>query len=152
MSKSLKKNSTLILILSFYSGFYCLVLEMIWSRYLQLVFGVSIYAVATVITCFMLGLAVGNFIFGIICDKSKKHRSLLLLIIAGILILGALSPLIYSKLQELNYFLSSRELMNGFVSKQLFRILISILFLLIPTTLLGGIPVILLRIYNSDIE
>jgi spermidine synthase len=48
----------------FLSGFSALVYQLIWVRLLGLVFGVSSFAVATVVAVFLLGLGLGSYFFG----------------------------------------------------------------------------------------
>jgi polyferredoxin len=48
----------------FISGASALVYQLIWVRLLGLVFGVSSFAVATVVAVFLLGLGLGSYIFG----------------------------------------------------------------------------------------
>ena len=48
----------------FISGSSALVYQLIWVRLLGLVFGVSSFAVATVVAVFLLGLGLGSYFFG----------------------------------------------------------------------------------------
>ena len=48
------------LALFFLSGISGLIYEVVWVRQLSLIFGVSIYAVSTVLTAYMCGLALGS--------------------------------------------------------------------------------------------
>ncbi|NIN79568.1 MAG: hypothetical protein GTO39_03410, partial [Pseudomonas stutzeri] len=48
----------------FISGASALVYQLIWVRLLGLVFGVSSFAVATVVAVFLLGLGLGSYFFG----------------------------------------------------------------------------------------
>ena len=43
------------------SGFSALIYQLIWIRLLGLVFGVSSFAVATVVAVFLLGLGLGSY-------------------------------------------------------------------------------------------
>src|ERR1044071_32905 len=54
----------LVLLLFFLSGATALVYEVIWSKYLALMFGSTIQAQTVVLAVFMGGLALGNKIFG----------------------------------------------------------------------------------------
>lgn len=64
----------LVLLLFFCSGATALVYEVIWSKYLALLFGSTIQAQTVVLAVFMGGLALGNKIFGQRADRS--HRPL----------------------------------------------------------------------------
>ena len=60
-----------ILILFFFSGATALVYEVIWSKYLALLFGSTIQAQTVVLAVFMGGLALGNKIFSRGADRSR---------------------------------------------------------------------------------
>ena len=62
----------------FASGMATLIYELIWFRYLTLVFGASLYALSAVLCAFMLGLAGGSWIMGQILAKDGVSRRLLL--------------------------------------------------------------------------
>ena len=62
----------MIPLLFFCSGATALVYEVIWSRYLSLIFGSTIQAQTVVLAAFMGGLALGNRLFGRRAD-SLKH-------------------------------------------------------------------------------
>lgn len=51
------------------SGITALIYEIIWVRSLSLVFGTTIYAVSTIITSFILGLAVESWLAGRYTDR-----------------------------------------------------------------------------------
>ena len=53
----------------FLSGANGLMMEIVFRRQLLLSLGVTHYSVATVLTVFMAGLALGSFLFGRIADK-----------------------------------------------------------------------------------
>src|SRR5215470_14745161 len=53
-------SSKLILALFFASGMAGLLYEVAWFRRLQLLFGVSAFAIGSVVSAFMLGLALGS--------------------------------------------------------------------------------------------
>jgi len=49
-----------------------LVYEVTWTRAFGVVFGNTVFAVSTVLTAFMLGLALGSWFFGRIADRSSR--------------------------------------------------------------------------------
>lgn len=51
------------------SGAAGLVYEVLWTRQLGLVFGITTYAVATVLATYMGGLALGSYIVGALVDR-----------------------------------------------------------------------------------
>ena len=54
------------------SGAAGLVYEVSWSRAFGVIFGNTVFAVSTVLTAFMLGLAAGSWLFGMIADRSRN--------------------------------------------------------------------------------
>ena len=64
--------SHVTLLLFFVSGATSLVYEVVWMRRLSLVFGHSIFSVATVLTTFMSGLALGSYLCGFWSDRQRK--------------------------------------------------------------------------------
>ncbi len=62
----------LILLLFFCSGAMALVYEVLWSKYLALLFGSTIQAQTVVLAIFMGGLALGNRVFGARADRFKQ--------------------------------------------------------------------------------
>ncbi len=61
------------LALFFGSGATSLVYEVLWSRRLSLTFGHTVFAVSTVLTVFMTGLALGSFLAGRWSDQERKR-------------------------------------------------------------------------------
>jgi len=62
----------LLVPLFFVSGLTALVYQTIWARQLQLVFGTSQFAIATVLAAFMAGLAAGGFLMARYADRASK--------------------------------------------------------------------------------
>ena len=55
----------------FISGASALIYQLIWVRLLGLVFGVSSFAVATVVAVFLLGLGLGSYFFGRWSERTR---------------------------------------------------------------------------------
>ena len=62
----------IVLAIFFLSGFSGLVYQVVWVRMMGLVFGTTVYAVSTVLTAFMSGLALGSFLYGRFIDRGKN--------------------------------------------------------------------------------
>lgn len=115
------------------SGVIGLTYEVIWTRMLNLVFGNTVYATATVLTAFMAGLAIGSFAFGRFVDRRQDPLRVYAFLEIGLgfyaFLLPQLTPLykwIYQSFGATYYVLS------------LVRFVISCLLLLLPTILMGG--------------
>ena len=65
-------SGTLVLGLFFLSGAAGLVYQVLWTRQLALVFGVTTYAVSTVLATFMGGLALGSYLIGRFVDRTRN--------------------------------------------------------------------------------
>jgi spermidine synthase len=61
-----------LLLLFFVSGACGLIYQQLWLRELSLVFGVTLYAVATVLAAFFSGLALGSFLAGRYADRARR--------------------------------------------------------------------------------
>jgi len=77
----------------FASGMATLIYELVWFRYLTLVFGASLYALSAVLCAFMLGLAVGAWLMGKVLARYGVSKQLILWygIFEGLIGLYALS-------------------------------------------------------------
>src|SRR5437899_12510085 len=62
----------LVPFLFFCSGATALVYEVVWSKYLTLLFGSTVQAQTVVLAIFMGGLALGNRLFGARADASPR--------------------------------------------------------------------------------
>jgi spermidine synthase len=100
-----RMQSRVILSIFMVSGFLALVYEVAWSRALILVFGSSIYAFATILTTYLLGIACGSMVLGRFMDR--VHQPIFLLVLLQ-LVIGASVLLITPLIGSLpDYFLTS---------------------------------------------
>ena len=86
-----------ILLLFFCSGATALIYEVIWSKYLSLLFGSTIQAQTVVLAVFMGGLALGNNLFSRHADRASKP----LVIYGGIEIAIGFLAFLFSTLYRL---------------------------------------------------
>ena len=133
-----------LLVLFFLSGACTLVYQVVWVRMLVLVFGTGAFAVSTVLTAFMAGLALGSFYFGRLADKSKNNLRLYAFLELGIAAFALTFPLILSGLDEIHTWLYQQLEATPYVFA-LMRFPLCFLVLLVPTTLMGGTLPILIR-------
>jgi len=126
----------------FVSGLAGLVMEVVWGRMLSVVFGNTIYAASTVLTAFMLGLALGSYWFGKIADRYKSPLALYGYLEISIGVYAFLFPLIASSLLPIYRFLFQNFESNYFILHSA-RFLLSLLFIVPPATLMGGtLPIV----------
>jgi len=119
------------------SGVAALTYEVTWMRQLGLVFGTSTYAISTVLTVFMAGLALGSLWFGARADRSDHPLRLYAFLEAGIALSALLVPFLLPALDSL-YVACFRWLHPGLGVLTLLRLGLSTPLLLLPTIFMGG--------------
>ncbi len=148
----MKKPNLMFLILIFFfflSGACGLMYEIIWQRLLLLIFGISNFAVATVLSSFMAGLALGSYFFGKKADKIKRPLRLYGFLEIGIALFAFIFPIILEVITSIytaihHHFHTTWYLMN------LLKFLLCFIVLLIPATLMGGtLPVAVRYVVKS---
>ena len=127
----------IIFVFFFFSGFSSLVFEVIWARMLQQVFGTTSFAISTLLTAFMAGLALGSIIGGRLADRVQDQLRLYGLLEAAIGVYALLVPVLLSRLPAL-YSLIFEHFIEDFYLFSLLRFVAVFLILLIPTTLMGA--------------
>jgi spermidine synthase len=128
----------------FLSGAAGLAYEVLWIRQLSLIFGTTAFAVSTVLTAFMGGLALGSFLFGRIADRLRNPLRLY----AGLeLVVGVYCLLVPFLLQGVTqtYVLTARSFGGSFYTMSLVRFLLCAAVLVLPTTFMGATLPILSR-------
>jgi spermidine synthase len=135
-----------LLAMFFLSGLSALIYQVAWARMLGLVFGVTSFAVATVLSAFMGGLALGSLVGGRIVDKRRSPLLAFACLELGIGVTALLFPLGVSGLTAA--FVAVRQHWAGtFYLFSLLRFLLAFSVLLIPTTLMGATLPVLVRAY-----
>lgn len=126
----------------FLSGVSALIYQIVWIRRFGLVFGVDVFTMATVLSAFMGGLAIGSLIFGRLADKLKNPLTLFLILESGIGLFAILFPFTFKGLINLYTPIIQSPGISDY-SGQVVKFIFSFIYLLIPTTLMGGtLPVI----------
>jgi len=132
-----------LLVVFFLSGVTGLVYEVLWTRQLALIFGVTTYAVSTVLATYMGGLALGSYLVGRQVDRVRNPLMLYAILEAGIGIYALLVPYLLTGLRPLYVGLAHLDLPYSTFS--LGRSMMAVLVLLIPTTMMGGTFPVLVR-------
>src|ERR1043165_5147148 len=127
----------MILLLFFCSGMTALVYEVIWSKYLSLLFGSTIYAQTVVLAVFMGGLALGNRLIGKRSDLLQKPLAAYGTLEVVIGLYAFCFSAIYRGADRIFATVGSR-LIEHTSALLLFKALLSICLLLGPTVLMGG--------------
>src|ERR1700693_3614129 len=152
MPSSRRENLFGILLCFFLSGAAGLVYQVAWGKALGLVFGHTVYAIATVLAVFMGGLALGSAYWGRSSERFanpvKLYGWMELAIAAG----GALSLLGLAGVRWL--YLHTYHVFAGSVpALLLLRFAGSAIVLLLPTFLMGGtLPVLVQGVTRTSSE
>ncbi len=135
--------SLLVFFLFFLSGLTSLIYEVIWVRKFGFVFGVSTYAVSTVLAAFFAGLAIGSYVAGRIIDRTKLHPLVVYGVMEGLVgVYALLLPLLLAGV-EASYPAIYTRIGESFQLFTLYRFLIAFVLLVIPTILMGAtLPVL----------
>ena len=123
----------------FLSGTTALIYELIWARKFGLIFGVDAYGIATVLSVFFIGLALGSWLFGKNVDRLKiSPVKLYGLLEIGIAAYAALTPVTFKFLNSAQSSLFDTLGNPELFSFSLIVFLLSTLALIVPTTLMGA--------------
>ncbi len=140
------KNVRHILVVFALSNMVALIYQISWTKNLSYVFGTSVYAIGTVLACFMAGLAVGSFVLGRRADRSTNPVRLFAFIELALgLYALLLIPLFTILPQPYSFFhrvFEGTPIMNFMLFALSFHVLI------IPTSLIGGTFPVMNRIYS----
>jgi spermidine synthase len=122
----------------FVSGSSALIYQLIWIRLLGLVFGVSSFAVATVVAVFLLGLGLGSYFFGKWSEKTENPLRIYMYVELGIAVSSLASYLIIDYLPVYRYLHEYAYNNLDFYGISLIRMLLSVVVLLPPVFIIGG--------------
>jgi spermidine synthase len=131
-----------LLLLFFGTGACGLVYQQLWVRLLSLVFGVTVYAVSTVLASFFAGLALGSFVAGRLVDRARRPLQWygIVEILVGVAALGTTAALAGV---ERVYVGTTGFLPDSVGLLTVVRFVLSFAVLLIPATLMGAsLPIV----------
>src|SRR5262249_35624804 len=130
----------------FFSGAAGLIYEVVWTRMLTQIFGNTTYAIATVLSAFMAGLAIGSYVFGQIADRGKNDFLLYGILEAGVGVYGFIVPWLFKFGQKLYAPVYGLNESLPFVFNLLLFFL-SFVLLVFPTLLMGATLPVLSRFF-----
>ncbi len=143
------KSRWLILTAFGLSGAAALIYEVTWTRALSLILGSTTYALSTMLSTFMAGLALGGFIGGMLADRQKNLLMLFGLLELGIGIFGLITIPLINSLPPF-YFKVYKTFHLSPSVFFFFQFLLCSAIMLIPTTLMGAtFPVVSKRITEA---
>ncbi|MEK7398824.1 MAG: fused MFS/spermidine synthase [Candidatus Poribacteria bacterium] len=137
-----------ILAIFFFSGAVGLIYEIVWNRMLTVVFGSTVFAVTTVLTAFMAGMAIGSYYIGKYADRHRNSLKIYAYLELGIGVYAVILPLILAGTNAI-YILLHRNLEASFYLLSFFRFILCFIVLVIPSILMGGtLPVMTKALTN----
>ncbi|MBW2732103.1 MAG: fused MFS/spermidine synthase, partial [Deltaproteobacteria bacterium] len=141
-----------IAVLFFFSGLSSLILETVWTRQLVLVFGSTTFAISSVLTAFMAGLAGGSLSAGRRVDRLDRAQALRLYsaleLVVGLYAL--LLPWAFELLPQLHVWLWGVEA-RSYHLFALLRFLLVFVLLAPPTFAMGAtLPVLTQALMGGD--
>ena len=131
------------------SGATGLVYEVVWTRLLTLIMGNTHYSIATVLTAFMGGLALGSFVGGKIIDRDFNPLAAYAILEAGIGIYCLLIPLFIEFAFPLFQWIYL-NLGDSYTQTSLVRFLVCGVLLIIPATFMGATLPVLSKLVSRD--
>jgi spermidine synthase len=143
-----------ILCCFFLSGGAGLIYEVLWVRMIDKVIGSAPFAVATVLSVFMGGLAFGSYLAGRYIDRLTSRVALLSLYGKLEIVIGVYAlvlPFLIAAVTPL-YSLTYDFLLPYFWCYQFFAFLGCLVLLIIPTSLMGATLPVLCRFYVTHLD
>jgi spermidine synthase len=146
------KRQTILLVfaLFFCSGAMALVYEVIWSKYLSLLFGSTVQAQTVVLAVFMGGLALGNRLFGGRADRMGDPLAAYGYIEVAIGIYAFMFPQLY-RASDWLFVKGGAALLDHSPVLLAWKGMLSVGLILLPTVLMGGtLPLISAWLHRQD--
>jgi len=132
----------MVYLIFFLSGLSALVYQVAWIKMLTVEFGSTVYAVSTVLSVFMTGLALGGYLFGRRADRTDRPL-LLYAVMEGAIGVYAIGFLVSIPVVHTVYVGIERALSPSYESFSLIKLVFTFALLIVPTTLMGGtLPVL----------
>ena len=148
----LNLSNRLLFTAIFISGASALIYQLIWVRLLGLVFGVSSFAIATVVAVFLLGLGLGSYFFGRWSERIRDPLRVYLYVELGIAATSLLAYVVIEALPVYRYLYEYAYNNLGFYGLSVARLLLSTLVLLPPVFLIGGTMPLLAKYFLRNPE
>jgi spermidine synthase len=133
-----------------FSGFASLLYEIAWTRQLTLVIGSSVYAFSLILTVFLVGIALGSFLFSKFFPAHKIRVALFGWVELAIAGLAFLMVPLYLKSIPLMLMLR-RALPHDFASLVFVQLVVCFLLLLLPTLMFGTTLPLVARLYTGKV-
>ena len=140
-----------VYLLFFLSGAAGLIYQVVWSRMLNEVFGVTVYAVATVLATFLAGLALGSLLLGRLGDRLRNPLRFYGWLEIGIGLTALLGMGTIRLLDPVHIWAANRFEPHSLALIAI-RLMLGALVVLPPTFLMGGTLPVIIRFFVERIE
>jgi spermidine synthase len=138
-------------LLFFLSGVSALVYQTVWLRMFALVLGNSLHSAATVFAAFMGGIALGSWLVGAYVRRVRDRLLLYVLLEAGVAISAICVSWLIPHLDSLVIPLW-RMLAGNNLIIDIYRVILALAVLAIPSALMGGTLPVLVAFTTRDVE
>ena len=136
-------STSLVCLVFFFSGFAALIYQVLFSKILSYTFGSNSSAIYTVLATYMGGMAIGAWLGGKIVHIKLSPLKTYALIEIFIAIYCFLSPAIFDLVQNI-YVSFGQGIHSEQINLDIFRFMLGVVVLLIPTILMGiTLPVLI---------
>ncbi len=132
------------------SGISGLIYQVVWARYLALFLGHASYAVVAVLTTFMGGLALGNWLFGRWADRTRRPLLVYAWLEVGIAACAFLFPSYY-EICDQAYLTLAKRFAASDAGLLALKFIFSAASILVPTTLMGGTLPVLVKLVTRSL-
>jgi spermidine synthase len=144
------KEARWILLLIGISGFAALSYEIIWTKVMSIITFNTVFAFTSMLAAFLLGIALGSYVFVKSLDARKDLWTMFLAIQLGIGAYAFVSPQLFGSLAG-HYYKYQTEIVTTGVSWGFFvfkQFLLSALIMMVPTLLMGATFPLACKIYS----
>jgi spermidine synthase len=145
----MNSSRNLLIVVFALSGMAALIYEIIWIRPLSLVFGSTVYAVSTIISSFILGLAIGSWLAGKYSDRMQNPLKYFAIFQIGIGAYGVLLLPIFGLLPGTYIEVYNLTFPNIYLF-QITQILMAMSIITIPATLMGTTLPLMIKTYSQN--
>ena len=142
-------NKNLLIIIFGLSGMAALTYEIIWIRPLSLVFGSTVYAVSTIISSFILGLAIGSWLAGRYSDRLQNPLKYFAIFQVAIGAYGLLLLPVFGVLPEVYIDVYNLTFPNLYLF-QFTQIVMAMGIITIPATMMGTTLPLIFKAYSDN--
>ena len=149
--RRLSRDEVAVLVAFFFTGLAALSAEVIYTRVLKLVVGTTVYAFSTMLTAFLLGLALGSAVFARFAQRTSRPKLMFSVIVALIGVLVFASTVGFGRLPVafMNIYEGMTRTWGNLIAVQF---MLSFLILIIPTFFMGATFPLVARIYATDLS